>query len=642
MSGQDPSSLSIPTFEQLGEFIAGPWQRFFRGEIYEYASKLDLQAGYAVKGRLEMEALRHLIGPLRAIRDPAVRLVSIRGAVQTTKSLLADIVVPYWIEHEPGDCLWLFEDDPKAKLYAETRAMPLIKSIPEIASLLIDVDRHDKTKTKIKFKHMTLVLAGLNPGNVQSLSWQYVIIDETWLHPFDGLIRQAKDRTKQYPNTKKIILIGQGGLEDDDPDKEHKETDQRELQYLCPHCHQAQPFEMSRQRPDDFPIEKLRGTYAGLSWDTNEVTRPNGRWNYQQLGLSAHHRCYYCDERIEDTPEIRRRLNDSYHYKATNPGAQSELVGFHWPGEASMRVSFAELVIKYVRAKAAAEEQGYKLPLQEFYQKDRGISWSDTLESEYRAVIREEYDPKGEWKEESYRPLIVDCQRDLKKFHCTVFAVSLSGEARELERLTVGSWKDIAGLQEKWKVKDQHVLVDCGYRMTDVLRECVQHGHVGHVKVGDKVRKIWLCWTGMKGSGFELFKHVHPKTKLPEWRVYSERKFYDTNIGTTQRHPRSPWYEWSNLHCKDLLRARRDADPGVPKFLTLPDTLPAADQNSYFAQMRSEKRIEDYRGGRKRSIWVPVKETRPNHEWDKGAMLMAFMAIVGIIGGPEAVEEAAD
>lgn len=628
----------LGTLDHLAEAIRSAWHPPFRGQIYEYARKLDLQNGYAVKGFVDINTLRHLVGPLEAIRDPLVRLVSIRGAVQTTKSLIADIVVPYWIEHDPGDCLWLFEDDPKAKLYAETRAMPLIHSIPEIASLLEGVDRSDKTKTKIRFKHMNLVMCGLNPGNVQSISWRYVIIDETWLHPFDGLIRQAKDRTKQYPDTKKIILMGQGGVEDDDPDKEHKETDQRELHYKCPFCGEAQPFELSRLRPDDFTVEKLRGTYAGLSWDTNEATRPNGRWDYGELGRSAHHRCYKCDERIVDTPEVRRRLNDSYFYKKTNPGAQPELVGFHWPGEASMRVSFAELAVKYVKAKLQAEEQGYKLPLQEYYQKDRGLSWSDNLESEYRAVIRENYDPNVEWDEEACRPLIVDCQRDLKKFHCTVFAVARSGEARELERSTVGSWADIAVLQGKWKVKDQQVLVDCGYRMTEVLRECVKHGHVGSVKVAGKVRQVWLCWTGMKGSGIELFKHVHPKTKLIEFRIYSQRKFYDTNVGTSQRSPRSPWYEWSNLHCKDLLRARRDADPGVPKFLTLPDTLPATDLNSHFAQLRSEKRIEDYRFGRKRSIWIPIKEGRPNHEWDKGAMLMAFMGITGIIGAPDAGE----
>lgn len=623
------------TVRCLAESWRSAWSPFFRGEIYEYAAKLDLQAGYAVKGRVDIGVLRHLIEPLQSIRNPKVRLVSIRGAVQTTKSLIADIVVPYWIEHDPGDTLWLFEDDPKAKLYAETRAMPLIRSIPEIAVMLQGVDRNDKTKTKIIFKHMTLVLAGLNPGNVQSISWKNVIIDETWLHPFDGLIRQAKDRTKQYPNTKKIILIGQGGVEDDDPDQEHKQTDQRELHYACPFCQFVQPFELSRIRPENFETEKLRGTYAGLSWDTNETTRPNGRWNYQQLGLSAHHRCYRCDGRIEDTPEMRLKLNQSYRYIPTNPNAEESLVGFHWPGEASIRVSFAELAIKYVRAKVAAEEQGYKLPLQEYYQKDRGLSWSDMHESEYRAVVREEYDPNKEWPEEAYRPMIVDCQRDLKKFYYTVFGLSLNGEARELERGAAESWKQLRGIQEKWKVKDQHVLVDCGYRMTEVLRECVRHGHVGKVKVADKVHNIWLCWTGMKGSGQELFRHVHPKTRLAEFRIYSQRKFYDTNIGTSQKQPRSPWYEWSNLHCKDLLRARRDADAGVPKLLTLPDTLPASDQNSHFAQMHSEKRIEDFHGGRKRSIWVPIKETRPNHYFDIGAMLMAFMGIVGIIGAPD-------
>jgi hypothetical protein len=44
-----------------------------------------------------------------------------------------------------------------------------------------------------------------------------------------------------------------------------------------------------------------------------------------------------------------------------------------------------------------------------------------------------------------------------------------------------------------------------------------------------------------------------------------------------------------------------------------------------------ENQKADFANGKKRSIWVPVKETRPNHEWDKCAMLMAFLAIAGIV-----------
>lgn len=625
---------SAQTLDFLADAIRSAWQAPFRGAIYEYARSLNLQAGYAVKGPFDIATARQLIEPLDAIRDPRVRLVSVQAAVQTLKSLLADIIVPYWIEHDPGDVVWLFEDDWKAKYYAETRAMPLIRSMPQIHRMLEDVDRHEKTKTKIKFSHCNLVMAGLNEGNVQSISYRYVIIDEAWMARANGLIRQAIYRTTQYPDTKKILVLGQGGWEDEDFDTLHKETDQRVLHWRCPVCGHPQPFALSVLRAENHPVEKLRGTYAGLTWDTNEVTRP-GRWNFEAVGRSAHYRCYQCDARIEDKPEIRRQLNDSYHFVPSNPGAPAHQVGFHWPAEASMRISFADQTIKYLRAKIAADELGYRLPLQEFFQKDRGLTWCESLSSDQRAIVHEPYDVRSDWADEAHRPMIVDCQRDLAKFFYSIFAVSLAGETRELDRGIAASFAELAELQKKWQVRDQQVFLDCGYQMTRVLRECVKHGHVGTVRIGGKPKKLWLCWTGMKGSGQEIIGHVHPRTGVKEWRIYSDRKFYDVNAGTSQRGPRAPWYEWSNLHCKDLLRARRDADVGVPKFLTLPDTLPTADPWSYFSQMRSEKREEEFRGGKKRSIWKPLKATRPNHYWDIGAMLMAFLAIAGIIVVPE-------
>jgi Phage terminase large subunit gpA, ATPase domain len=629
------------TLAYMAEAIRSAWEKPFRGEIWQYARKLNLQNGYAVKGEFDIETARHLLWPLRAIRDPDVLIMSVMAAVQTLKSLIADICNPFWIETDGGDCLWLFEDDPKAKLYGETRAMPLINSVPEIKALLADVDRHDKTKTSIKFKHMNLVMAGLNLGNVQSLSWRRVIIDEGWMHRSDGLIRQAKDRTKQYPDTKKILFLGQGGVEDDDADREHKETVRYELHFACPGCGKFQPFELVRERPPDFPIEKLRGTCAGLSWDVNEATRPDGRWNYEAVGKTANHRCFYCDYRIEDTPEVRRKLNDSYTYflEGVEPTPETEIrfplpkgIGFHWPAEASMRIPFNDLAVKYLRAKVAAEEMAYRLPLQEFYQKDRGRPWSESLEAEYRAVVREPYDVTSDWADEAYRTVICDCQKDLQKFFVGVFAVALNGESRELYRGVATSFDGIAEAQKLWKVHDQHVFLDCGYNMTKVLRECVKHGHKANLKIGGQTKTIWRSWTGLKGSGAELFRHRNPKTGLFDHRIFSERKFYNVNIGTKDRHPRAPWYEWSNLHCKDLLRDRRDGDPAAPKFLTLPDTLPSNDPWSHFAQMRSERRVEQWTPRGNKSIWLPIKQSAPNHEWDKAAMLIAYEAIIGVIG----------
>jgi hypothetical protein len=633
------ASISYDTVKFLAGIIGPHLKVPYRGEIYEFANTVNLQAGYAVKGRFDINTARHIIEPLRALRDPKIRTVVIQGAVQTVKSLIADFLVPYLILHDPGDILWLFEDNDKAKYYAETRAMKLIQSIPEIAKLLEGVDRNDKTKTKIKFSHMNLVMCGLNLGNVQSISWRYVIIDEAWMAGANGLIRHAKDRTKQYPDTCKILIIGQGGTEGEDFDREFKDTDQRILHYNCPSCGGSQPFELSVQRPDDFPAEHLRGTYAGLSWDTNDLTRPNKKWDFDKVGATAHHRCYHCDFRIEDTPEVRRRLNDSYHYVARNPGAPADSVGFYWPGEASMRVKFASLAVKYLKAKIAKEELGYILPMQEYYQKDRGLTWGPDSESKVKIVTSEDYDPAGDWSEEQYRFLIADCQKDLARFFVGVFSVSAKGEIRERCREECRSFDEIREIQIKHIVRDQRVFLDCGYAMTRVLRECVKRGEYKWVTIAGKRKQIWRCWIGLKGSGQETFRQMNQRTKIPESRITSDVKWYNVNEGTSQNLARAPWYEWSNLHCKDLLASRLEGSPNLPKLYTLPDTRIPDDPWSWSMQVRSERRVEKYDGTKKRAIWEIIAETRPNHELDKLAMLFAVMDIYGIIGGAISQEE---
>jgi hypothetical protein len=49
--------------------------------------------------------------------------------------------------------------------------------------------------------------------------------------------------------------------------------------------------------------------------------------------------------------------------------------------------------------------------------------------------------------------------------------------------------------------------------------------------------------------------------------------------------------------------------------------------------------VESFANGKKRAIWELISETRPNHELDKLAMLVAVMAICNIIGGPQGEEE---
>lgn len=688
-----PTANSHPgqsTLDYLSESLTAGWELPFRGEIYEYGRTIDLKNGYAVKGNFEVEKSRYLIEPFKALRDPHVRQVHVRKAVRVGGSLIADIFVCFVIRWDPGELLWLFQDDDIIKKYIGTRFIPgCLKRAPGILDMLADGGRNSLQLTQFTLPLMSVMIGGLNEGNVQSLGRRYVIIDEAWMSKQSGLISQAISRTDDYPYTSKVLIVGQAGTEGDDEDFQWKRSDQRELQFKCPHCGHPQPYEFSRKRDD--------GSWAGMKWDTNDITCPNGRWNYDRVAQTARYECFKCRKRIEDGPITRRQLNDSQHYQATRTDGESSIVGFHIPQEANSDISFGSLVKKYLFAKEQDNNHGYRVPLELWYQKYRAIPWNPNLTMDVKRAIYEPYDVAGEWGEEAYRFLFVDCQKDFKEFWYIARAVSLTGESRQLARGKLENWDEVAKTQRQWKIKDQMVFVDGGYEQTRCAMECVKHGHVGKVQVGRETRKIWFCWTLLKGSGLETFTHEDEKTGIKDQRIYSRLDWIDPNIGKKtghsplaataappepspcpegegphpagtasaesggQRGPgrepaaalaspggqgrdkaaavvrvpvaaRVPYYVWSNLHVKDILRRHRDQDH-APKFLSLPDEAPQSDVWSYTSQMNSELRDQVYDDrGRKTSIWRPIPR-RPNHWWDCEAMFIAVCAIVGIIGG---------
>jgi hypothetical protein len=602
------------------------WSLPFRGEIYEYAADLDLQNGYAIKGQFGIARSKYLIAPFQAIRNPRVRQVVILKAVQTGGSLLADIWVPYTIEHDPGDTLWLLQDDKFANTYMQSRFLPLLERTKSIKPWLQAAGRFGIKKDELLLPHMSVMMGGLNEGNVQSFSRRHVIIDEAWMAKSNGLIRQAKDRATAYPYTSKVLIISQAGVEGDDLDLEWKSSTMMEWHWQCPHCTKHQPFKWSEKRDD--------GSWSGMYWETSETTRPNGRWDYKAVFKTARLECHHCGHRVEDTPANRRRLDDTHEYRTTNPGADPTIAGFHWPAIANQDITFGGLVVKYLRAKEQHEEHGYVLPLVEFYQKQLATPWNLNTSADYRRVSYEPYDVVSDWDREAYRFLTVDCQKDFKEFWTTARAWAGDGETRQLARKRLESWEEVAAFQAEWKVKDQHVFVDCGYEQTRVAAECVKHGHVG--SVGG--RKVWLCWVALKGVRQETFTHTNPQTKISDKRVYSELDYLTPNIGQGGGGYRCPFFAWSNLSVKDILRRHRDGE--AAKFLSLPDTDPPSDVWSYTAQMNSEIRVKERDdNGKQVSIWRPVNNRRPNHYWDCEAMQIVAALVCGIIGDMKQEDE---
>lgn len=477
----------------------------FKGEIWENAERFQLVgAGYksmppAQNGYFDIRTANHLRGPLKALNDPDVRTVIIVGATQCLKSVCGDIWIVHLVEHESDSILCLFEDDPKAKLYADTRCMDTVKQHPVISEMISDIlqedtqGRHKVTNTQIKFNGSRLLkICGLNDGNVSSLSWRFIWLSEAWQHKSDGLLKKAIRRADRYADTCKILIESQAGLAGEDLHSEASAAHQVPVTWACPLCGGRQSWECGNEydqlRPVDFvprkpnlPVGQLEmwsaplpGSIAGMKIPPGEQpATAEGEAKHLTLedrARRAYWECYWCGGKIEDTRENRLAIAASYDQDYTLPPTRAGMprrkpkqVCFIIPREANYTNTFESGALSYLKAKEA-QSSGNEIPLQDWYMSERAIFYSAKLSQTRVAVITGSMiDPKIAIPNESFRSLKVDCQKDV------------------VESLRQG--KDLTG--HFWAIAEAH----------------------------DKQGNTFMLWRGYATSWEELFGTVKYKAK---------------------------------------------------------------------------------------------------------------------------------
>jgi|GEM_PF-1727573 len=473
----------------------------FKGEIWENARRYRLYgAGYKSMppeqdGYFDITTANQLRGPLKALNDPQVRMVFIIGATQCLKSVAGDIWTVHNAEHESDSILCLFEDDPKAKLYASTRCMDTVKKHPVIAEMITAVvqedgqGRHQIQNTQIKFAGGRLLkICGLNDGNVSSLSWRFIWVSEAWQHKRDGLLKKAIRRADRYADNCKILIESQAGEAGDDLHAEAGAAHPVPLTWACPFCGGRQAwdcaFEYGTPRAADFkPLKPTRagqldlwtppapGSYAGMKFAGPEQTLADGTTrslSLEERARTAQWECYHCGSRIDDTRENRCALRDSYEQEYRLPildsaGAPTgrwrtpKQVCFIIPRESNHTNTFESGALSYLKAKEA-QSTGNEIPLQDWYMSERAVFYTPRLSQTRVAVIVDTVikDEKGYIPNESFRHLSVDCQKDLVEslkqgkditgnFWVVAEAHDKAGNTFMLYRGWVTSWEELFG-----------------------------------------------------------------------------------------------------------------------------------------------------------------------------------------------------
>ena len=639
----------------------------FRGEIYDNARRYQL-VGKAYEampaeqnGYFDIASARHLAGPLRAFLNPNIRHIYVRKAVQTQGSVILDLCLHYVLEHVMRNTLVLFEDDPKAKLYAKVRLMDTIRAHPVLSQMAAEskeVDRHNMTGTQMKFGWGDVLIGGMNDGNCSSLSWPIVLISEAWMAKSNGLLWKAFGRTTQFEHDCKVLVESQAGNEGEDWHRACNTATRIPLLWDCPYCGGAQEWDFMCRRPDDFthrtPVAApdgweppKPGSFAGMRFDGHERTEPDGKvvpLTIDQRAKSAYWECYHCGCAIRDSRAVRKQIMDTYQQPIPEPAPKA--VMFDWPEEASLNISFEESARHFLIAEEA-QKSGNMVPKADWYMQRRGKTWSLQNERPQAFIETGLYAPQDGVADELERVMAVDVQQDPTlsaekgtnlpgHFWWTVRVITKTGDLYQVARGYAMGWDELQRVQDQHKVINPNVGIDVGKWLNDVADQAAARMRPYVVRTrrhGKWVQeKRGFTWTLLRGDDGGPWKWPDGRLRAIKSPVAVTRK---RTVNNHAQEVSMQMYSWSNLHIKDQLNRLRAGGDGMVKFVSLAprhldDATRAREQNNltYDNQMQSEWRTE--KGGK--PYWDKVAESRPNHYWDVECMALVMLGIKGHLG----------
>jgi hypothetical protein len=614
--------------EFLPSFASG-FKAAYLGTIYDWAKEhVTLPVDYNPPGRFDVSTSKFLVGVLDSLRNPKVTQTNVMASPRSGKTLAAELFLLFTVPNNPGPFLWIQSSDEQMDKMGDLRMGKLIRSCPPVRDL-IDGERFAVTKQRFKFANgMTVQLGAAKIRDLQSVGYKYIVGDEVWLWDKgqeSGLIAEAQARTGDFPDTSKILLISQGGINGDEWTTEFNRGVLHEWGWLCPYCNKEQVLLWNIRRPD--------GTYGGIIWDRNSKTFKDEQWIYEAAAATAKLECVHCRNRIDDTPNNRAQLNNTGRYLCTDPNGDAKKESFRWNALANPRVPFSDLVKEYLFAVDQSDFTGDDKLKEIFTQKRLARSHGFDRVCETVNINLDTYDSNAEWKDEYRRFLTIDVQRKSPRFWFVCRAWAKNGSSRKIGHGHVETWEDVEALRIKYKVKENRVFVDAGdgSHAQEIYNECAKHGR--WIKFNGEDH--YICWIACHGTNQKEFKH---RSQDGVWYPYGQEEFKAVQLGNDPKYKKikgCPYIIWSSTRIKDSLW----------KLIQGKGPLWVSNEKceEYIKHLSSEVRTRVRKGKHIDEIWEKVTRDARNEYWDCEAMecLAASVNKILSIDMPNVVKEAA-
>jgi len=562
------------------------------------------------EGNIDLTGLSALEGPYRtdvspmvrwlfnALQDRETRRLVVMVSAQAGKTQTLMIFAAWAICEAPGPMFWVGASEEACDEFTKARLLPMFEQTPAVAKRM-PLQRSEKSLNLIQFATMPLYFRGSNsPSKLKSTPVRYFIGDEIddWK---PGSLDKVLKRVRTYRNSKQV-LISTPELSGGSMHTHFLSGTQTFFHWACPHCQHRQPFRFGRERTVLFePRDK-----GGFIWDTNDTTRPAGKWNWQELRKTVRYQCESCEGEIYQVEQFK--LLQTIEAVDRNPLPENGVKSWHFWAAYSLWVKWDDIVVEFLTAKEVAETGNIEM-LKSFVKETLGEPWALVEDAANEDELRKRC---GQYKRGEYweangprrvsRIITVDVQKDHLRY--VISNIREGGELRVVDYGRLTDFADLRALQEQKGVANRGVFIDCadGNRSTEILRECMR----------------WN-WIAMQGSAQDSFAHLltsNGKTVQRPFKVKQIDPFIGTNKGATRTVTR---ISWSNNAFKDRLFLF--AYKGKGPLFELPSDVGSDFLTELLDERREAKKSER---GATRYVW---KDTGNNHFSD--CLLMAYVAM---------------
>ena len=571
-----------------------------RSPIYEWARKhVQLPESYATPGPFNVRLSPWLIPIFDALRDPIVRRVHFRKAVQIGGTLVADIWIPWIIANDPGPISWTMQTDEMVERHCKSRLNPLLERCRPVARML-PRPGPQRTTTEIYFGGFFLTVNPANLSTQQSQSIRWKVNDEIWLPKWQEVYGHAIARVSKFEEVarSKIYNVSQAPVMDADTgnveDTSYRSGNAQEWHAECPSCRKLHPVTFQQETPE-------AGVFAGVVWD-RAAKRDDETWDVSRAVESVRFRCVNCGHETADSDQTRNAWKTTGRFVAMNPKAPVEFKSFRV--EAVVARPMRLLVEEWCAAENQLVRSGDDRAKIDFRTKRQALPWFVekrtlsvfTKTAGYKVADFAQGQPIPD---ECARYMTIDRQLDHFWVEIGAFSVAQGPRYRQLYFGRVETRDALRVLQIRYKVPDACVAQDRGYRPSDVDRDCADFG-----------------WRSMRGYGRKTWTLRDEASGQMINFPYSDPQVSDYRGGDVF------FYNFSGDYMKDILATALEGK-GDLKW-ELPDDV----NPLYLEHLRGEAKVEIRAGVWE---WREVKTNAANHGLDTSAMVICIGLIAGVI-----------